>query len=182
MNWVSRQAVPPPLYLVPKPSVQPTLSRAFVEHFVEPCGFWPFSTKWVDKVHDKGPRTPFMGQALTKLGSWRGPNQRPADRQVARQRHELPDLPPQSREILVHIAAQTVCNLAGKFWMTVRQFAKTEVRVVKRVHQFAHVLNAFPKFGRVILEAFRRKIARAQRFMNGVAGHHAALEGEHHAG
>src|SRR2546426_11735627 len=59
MNWVSRQAVPPPLYLVPKPSVQPTLSPAFVEHFVEPCGFWPFSTKCAakvhDKVHDKGP-------------------------------------------------------------------------------------------------------------------------------
>src|SRR5439155_24040550 len=50
----------------PKPSVQPTLSRAFVEHFVEPCGFWPFSTKWADKVHDKGPRTPFVGQALTR--------------------------------------------------------------------------------------------------------------------
>jgi hypothetical protein len=43
------------LELVPKPSVQPSLSRAFVEHFVEPCGFWRFSTKWADKVHDKGP-------------------------------------------------------------------------------------------------------------------------------
>ena len=30
-------------------------SRAFVAHFVEPCGFWPFSTKSADKVHDKGP-------------------------------------------------------------------------------------------------------------------------------
>ena len=52
------------LGLVPKTSVQLTLSRAFVDHFVEPCGFWPFSTKWADKVHDKGPRTPFVGQAL----------------------------------------------------------------------------------------------------------------------
>src|SRR5437867_5407303 len=50
--------------LVPKPSVQPTLSRAFVAHFVEPCGFWPFSTKWSDKLHNKGPHTPFLGQAL----------------------------------------------------------------------------------------------------------------------
>jgi hypothetical protein len=33
------------LELVPEPSVQPTLSRAFVEHFVELCGFRPFSTK-----------------------------------------------------------------------------------------------------------------------------------------
>src|SRR5437867_11205277 len=49
---------------VPNPSVHLTLSRAFVEHFVEPCGFWPFSTKWADKVQDKGPRTPFVGQAL----------------------------------------------------------------------------------------------------------------------
>src|SRR5207247_1537238 len=27
-------------------------------------GFWPFSTKWPDKVHDKGPHTPFVGKAL----------------------------------------------------------------------------------------------------------------------
>src|SRR5213592_5280371 len=43
------------LELVPKPSVQPALSPVFVEHFVEPRGFWPFSTKWADQVHDKGP-------------------------------------------------------------------------------------------------------------------------------
>ena len=54
---------------VPEPSFQPTLSRAFVEHFVEPCGFWPFSTKWADKVHDKSPRTPFVGQALASVFS-----------------------------------------------------------------------------------------------------------------
>src|SRR5205823_11463023 len=54
------------LELVPKPSVQPTLSSAFVEYFVDPCGFWPFSTKWADKVHDKSPRTPFVGQALPR--------------------------------------------------------------------------------------------------------------------
>ena len=54
----------PELELVPKPSVHPTLSQAFVENFVEPCGFWPFSTKWADKVQEKGPRTHFVGQAL----------------------------------------------------------------------------------------------------------------------
>ena len=32
-----------------------------------PYGFWPFSTKWVDKVHDKGPRTPFVGRLLQKV-------------------------------------------------------------------------------------------------------------------
>ena len=61
----------PPRYLelVPKPSVQLALSRAFVENFVESCGFWPFSTKWTDKVHDKGPGTPFAGQAPLIFGT-----------------------------------------------------------------------------------------------------------------
>src|SRR5206468_7902515 len=59
----SNRPVMPYLEPVPKPSVQPTLSRAFVAHFVEPCSFWPFSTKWSDKVHDKGPHTPFVGHA-----------------------------------------------------------------------------------------------------------------------
>jgi hypothetical protein len=67
-----RRGPPRYLELVPKPSVQPALSRGFVENFVESCGFWPFSTKWTDKVHDKGPGTPFVGQALLIFGTAKG--------------------------------------------------------------------------------------------------------------
>jgi len=38
------------------------LSRAFVEHFVEPCGSWPFSTNSADKVHDNARGAGFIPQ------------------------------------------------------------------------------------------------------------------------
>src|SRR6266516_402380 len=76
--------------LVPKPSVQPTLSRAFVEHFVEPCGFRLFSTKWSDKEHDKDPRAPCVGQALVseRGGSDRSVSDLLTSPQVGRYRGE----------------------------------------------------------------------------------------------
>src|SRR5947207_3241009 len=50
--------MPPKPPLEPEP-LQPTFFRAFVE----PRGYWPFSTMWADEVHDKSPRTPFVGLA-----------------------------------------------------------------------------------------------------------------------
>ena len=66
--------------------------------------------------------------------------------------------------------------------MLVGQFTEAEVWVVEGVHQLAHVLDAFAQLRGVIGKTLRRKIAREQRRVYRVAGHHPALEREHDAG
>jgi hypothetical protein len=61
------------LHVVQSSCPKTICSAHFVEDFVEPCGFRPFSTKRADKVHDKGPHMPFVGQALTKGEIWLNP-------------------------------------------------------------------------------------------------------------
>src|SRR5438094_1655392 len=103
-------------------------------------------------------------------------------RQGLRHRRELLDRFPEAREILVHIAAEAIGDVGCQFGILVGQFPEAEVRVVKGVNQLAHVLDALPQLGRVFPETRRREIARQERLVDGVAGHHPALERQHDAG
>jgi len=99
-----------------------------------------------------------------------------------RDRCEFPDCGPEAGEILVDVAGEAVGDLAREVGVLVGQVAKAEVRVVKGVHQFAHVLDPLAQRGGVALELLWAEIAGIDRLVHRVGGQHPALEREHEAG
>src|SRR5439155_8690782 len=103
-------------------------------------------------------------------------------RATRQERARIPGWPPQPREILVHVAGKTIGDVTRQIGIPGRQFAETEIRIIKRAHQLAHILDALPEHSGVLAETFGREVPRQKSLMNFIARQYAALEGQHYTG
>src|SRR5690242_19441844 len=121
-------------------------------------------------------RSLFPTHYLTALSQ-----QRVSHWQVLRQRHEFAELLPERLEILVHITAQAIRDFARRLGIFIHDLLEGELRVVKRIHQLAHVLDTVPHETTVAGKPFRREILFDDGLVYFLRRQRAAFEGEHQA-